>query len=216
MTTTEKASVWFGVRQLIYLGGCFAVVLLEHLLAYCFHGETFHEHCIIENIQLCELLLATIVFSIGKLCNGEYERLTSFFAGLCAMAVCRELDNFLGTHIPLIGWKIGVVFPIFTALYALADWQETRKELFRFLRHPAFEIMLCAMVLVFPAAQCIGHRSFLVNVLQEEHVGRIKELLEESLETIGYFILLCASVELQWKQNGQSCFSRVFRRVKAS
>ncbi len=203
MTTTEKASAWFGVRQLIYLGGCFAVVLLEHFLAYRFHGETFREHCIIENLQLCELLLATIVFCTAFLCKKTFARLTPLFAGLCAFAVCRELDNFLGAHIPVIGWKIGIVFPIASATYALVNWQETRKELFLFLRHPAFEIMLCAMVLVLPVAQCVGHRSFLINVLQEEHVGRIKELLEESLETIGYFILLCSSVELLWKQQSQ-------------
>ena len=202
MTTTEKASLWFGVRHLIYLCGCFAVILLEHLLASRFHGETFHEHCIIENIQLGELVLATIIFGVASLRKGEFARLKPLFAGLCAFAVCRELDNFLGAHVPVLGWKIGVVFPIAAAVYAFADWQETRREFFLFLRHPSFEIMLCAMVLVIPAAQCIGHKSFLVNVLQEEHVGRIKELLEESLETIGYFILLCSSMELLlWKDN---------------
>ena len=60
------------------------------------------------------------------------------------------------------------------------------------------------MVLVLPVAQCIGHKRFLINVLQEDHVGRIKELLEESLETIGYFILLCSSVELIWTKGSKS------------
>ena len=203
MTTTEKASIWFGVRHLIYLGGCFAVILLEHLLASRFHDETFRENCIVENIQLGELLLATIVFGVASLRKGEFARLMPFFAGLCSFAACRELDNFLGTYIPLVGWKIGVVFSLGTLAYALADWQETRRELFLFLRHPSFEIMLCAMVLVFPVAQCVGHKSFLVNVLQEEHVGRIKELFEESLETIGYFILFCSSVELLWTEKHQ-------------
>ena len=203
MTTTEKATIWFGIRQFIYLAGCFAVILLEHFLACRFHGETFREHCIIENLQLCELLLATIVFGVTSLRKGEFARLMPLFAGLCAFAVCRELDNFLGTLIPVVGWKIGVVFPIASISYALVDWQETQREFFRFLRHPAFNIMMCAMVLILPVAQCIGHKSFLVNVLQEEHVGRIKELLEESLETIGYFILLCSSVELFWKDGSK-------------
>ncbi len=203
MTTTEKATIWFGIRHIIYLAGCFAVILLEHFLACRFHGETFREHCIIENLQLGELLLATVIFGVASLRKGEFARLMPLFASLCAFAVCRELDNFLGAHIPVVGWKIGVVFPIASISYALADWQETRREFFIFLHHPAFEIMMCAMVLVLPVAQCIGHKSFLVNVLQEEHVGRIKELLEESLETIGYFILLCAAVELLWKQKSQ-------------
>ena len=199
MTTIEKASVWFGVRQFIYLVGCFAIILLEHMLARRFHGVTFREHCIIENLQLCELLLATLLFCVGRLCHKQFSRLMPFFAGLCAFAVCRELDNFLGANIPLLGWKIGAVFPIAAASYALANRQETRREILLFLRHPSFEIMLCAMILILPAAQFMGHKSFLVNVLQEEHVGRIKELLEESLETIGYFILICSSLELLWQ-----------------
>ena len=204
MTTTEKASIWFGIRQFIYLAGCFVVILLEHFLACRFQAETFREHCIIENIQLGELLLATIIFGVASLRKGEFARLMPLFAGLCAFAVSRELDNFLGAHIPVVGWKIGVVFPIASVSYALADWQETKKEFFLFLHHPSFEIMLCAMVLVLPVAQCIGHKRFLINVLQEEHVGRIKELLEESLETIGYFILLCSSVELIWTKGSKS------------
>lgn len=198
MTTTEKASIWFGLRHLIYFAGCFAVILIEHLLATHYHGETFREHCIIENLQLCELLLVILLFCIGWLRQGMFARLMPLFAGLCAFAACRELDSFLDTYIPIIGWKIGVIFPIASSAYALADWKESQREFFLFLHHPSFELMLCAMILILPVAQCIGHRSFLVNVLEEQHLGKIKELLEESLETIGYFVLLCSSLELLW------------------
>ena len=203
MTTTKKASLWFGIRQLIYLAGCFAVILIEHLLATRYHGETFHEHCIIENLQLCELLLTTLLFCISWLRQGVFAKLMPLFAGLCAFAACRELDCFLGNHIPTFGWKIGVIFPIASVAYALKDWKETQRVIFLFLRHPSFELMLCAMILILPVAQCIGHKSFLLNVLEEEHIGRIKELLEESLETIGYFVLLCSSIELLVKHKKQ-------------
>ena len=59
-------------------------------------------------------------------------------------------------------------------------------------------MMCCAITVIIPIAQCIGHRSFVINVLQLEHVGNIKEFVEESIETAGYFILVCSAIELFW------------------
>lgn len=196
MNTSEKQTLYFGFRQVIYIVGCFAIISFQHLLAAKYLNETFHEHGVVENLQLGELLLTIALFCTTAFRIKEFKRLAPLFAGLCALATCRELDNFLGSTIPILGWKIGFLFVLLTGTYALKHWQETRKEFFQFIRHPAFGIMLGAMLLILPIAQCVGHKSFIVHVLQEEHVGRIKELLEESIETIGYFLLFCSAIEL--------------------
>ena len=57
-------------------------------------------------------------------------------------------------------------------------------------------MMLFALALIIPIAQCLGHKPFLANVLSESHIGKVKEFIEESIETVGYFVLLCSSFEL--------------------
>ena len=195
----EKRHLFFMLRQFIYLVGCVATVFFQHFLASKYLDATFHEHGIVENMQLCELILATVLFSCVRIKRADYKKLAPFFAALCAMACCRELDNFLGSTLPIIGWKIGFIFIIIAGWYALKDWKQTCQEVLKFIRHPSLGIMLCAIVLIIPVGQCIGHKSFLINVLQMEHVGRIKELIEESVETVGYFVLLCSAVELLCK-----------------
>lgn len=172
------------------------MAFLEHAIATIYKERTFDENGIMENIQLSELLLACALFLTAAFRKKTFPKLGVVFASLCAFAACRELDSLLDDFIPLFGWKIAFIF-IFAAIgYALKSWKNTLEELFIFLRHPSFIMMCCVITVVIPVAQCIGHRSFVINVLQLEHVGNIKELIEESIETAGYFILLCSAIEL--------------------
>ncbi|MBR4675205.1 MAG: hypothetical protein IKP00_12130 [Victivallales bacterium] len=202
MNTNEKESLWYAIRQFIYLGGCFGVILLEHSLASVLKGQTFREYGVVENLQLCEVLLSCAIFLVLAFYKKNFRNLSIIFAGLCALAACRELDSFFDRLIPYVGWRLGFLFVFAALVNALLHFEQSRSELFLFLRHPSFEIMICAMILILPVAQCVGHRRFIVDVLEEEHVGRIKELLEESLETIGYFVLLCSALELFCKHDG--------------
>ena len=108
------------------------------------------------------------------------------------------MDSFFDDHVPFIGWKFAFLFIVTAVGYAMKYWRQTREELLVFFRHPSFPMMCCAITIIIPLAQCIGHRSFVVNVLQINHVGNIKELIEESIETAGYFILICSAIELFW------------------
>ena len=173
-------------------------MFLQHAIAAVCKDKTFDENGILENLQLGELLLAcALFFCVSFICK-NFHNLGVVFASLCAFAACRELDSFFEDHIPLIGWKFAFLFVVLAIGYAMKNWRKTREELLLFFRHPSFPMMCCAMTVIIPVAQCIGHRSFVVNVLQVEHVGSIKEFIEESIETVGYFILICSAIELFW------------------
>ena len=198
MNDNEKSIVWSAARQFLYCAGCFAVTALEHAVAIIYQEKTFDENGFMENLQLGELLFASAVFLAVSFRRENVKKLSIVFSALCIFAACRELDNVFDDAIPLIGWKFAFVFIVASIGYALHHWQRTREELFNFLRHPSFLMMCCAMTIIIPVAQCVGHRSFVINVLQIEHVGEIKEFIEESIETAGYFILLCSAIELFW------------------
>ena len=198
MTDTDKSTIFFTIRQFLYCAGCFGVMFLQHAIAAVCKDKTFDENGILENLQLGELLLAcALFFCVSFICK-NFHNLGVVFASLCAFAACRELDSFFDDHIPLIGWKFAFLFVVLAIGYAMKNWRQTREELLLFFRHPSFPMMCCAMTVIIPVAQCIGHRSFVVNVLQVEHVGSIKEFIEESIETVGYFILICSAIELFW------------------
>ena len=198
MTDTEKSTVFSTIRQILYCAGCIGVTFLEHAVAAVCKAKTFDENGFMENFQLGELVFACTLFLIISFRRKMFHKMGIIFAALCAFAACRELDNVFDDLIPVISWKFAFLFIVLASAYAMKNWQKTREELFTFLRHPSFLMMCCAMTVIIPIAQCIGHRSFVVNVLQIDHVGSIKELIEESIETAGYFILICSAIELFW------------------
>ena len=196
MTATEKTTILSAVRQLLYCAGCFGVTFLQYVIAAACKEKTFDENGILENFQLGELLLACALFLVVSLRRKDLHKLGIVFASLCAFAACRELDALFDDCIPVIGWKFAFLFIAAATVYAFLNWKRTHEEIFCFLRSPAFPMMCFVIIIVIPVAQCIGHRSFVANVLQMDHIVSIKEFIEESIETIGYFILLCSAIEL--------------------
>ena len=196
MTATEKTTILSAVRQLLYCAGCFGVTFLQYVIAAACKEKTFDENGILENFQLGELLIACVLFLVVSLRRKDFHKLGIVFASLCAFAACRELDALFDDCIPVIGWKFAFLFIAAATVYAFLNWKRTHEEIFCFLRSPAFPMMCFVIIIVIPVAQCIGHRSFVANVLQMDHIGSIKEFIEESIETIGYFILLCSAIEL--------------------
>ena len=198
MTETEKSSIWTAVRQVLYFAGCFAMAAVEQTAAAICKGRTFDENGFMENLQLALLLAACASFLAVSRCRDIFHRLGGVFAACCLFAACRELDSFFDDTIPLLGWKFAFLFLAGATAYALQDWKDTRGELCAFLQHPSFTMMCAAMAVILPIAQCIGHKSFVINVLHAEHASDVKELIEEGIETVGYFMLLCSAIELFW------------------
>ena len=196
MTESEKSTLLSAIRQILYCAGCFGVTFLEYAIAAVCKEKTFDENGILENFQLGELLLACALFLIVSLRRKDFHKLGIVFASLCAFAACRELDALFDDCIPIVGWKFAFLFIAAATIYAFINWKRTREEIFCFLRSSAFPMMCFVIIIVIPVAQCIGHRSFVANVLQMDHIGSIKEFIEESIETIGYFFLLCSAIEL--------------------
>ena len=91
--------------------------------------------------------------------------------------------------------EIGFIFPISAVVYAYIHKRTLRNTLIDFYSSPAFYMMCCAMIIIFPIAQCIGHGPFVRDVIGDYRVADIKEFFEESCETMGYFLILLSSIE---------------------
>lgn len=172
---------------------CFIGAILH--LASIYKEDTFNENSVVENIQLGILLLTGGLFLSMGISKKEWRPLMFFLSALCLLASCRELDKTLDKLILGMRWRIGFIFPISAICYALKHKEKAMSNLFSFIGSSSFYLMFCALIIIFPIAQCIGHRSLILNVLGKNNLADIKELFEECAEVMGYFLILLASIE---------------------
>ncbi len=195
LNENEKAVLWSGIRSFMYLLLAMCFIGLIHHLASIYKAHTFAENSVVENIQLGLLLCAGTIFLTEGICAKAWRPLMFFLASLCFLASCRELDKTLDELIYGLRWRIGYVFPLIAAEYAIKHKDTARKNLFAFIGSSSFYMMFCALIIIFPIGQCIGHRPLVVNVIGESQIAQVKELFEECCEVMGYFLILLASIE---------------------
>lgn len=195
MSLNEKTVLTSGIRSFAYLLLAMGFISFIHYLASIYKSQTFAENGVVENIQLGLLLCSGLIFLVEGAYAKEWRPLMFFLAALCFLAGCRELDKTLDLLICGLRWRIGFIFPLIAIGYALKHKDIARKNICSFLENQSFYIMFCALIIIFPVGQCIGHRPLVVNVIGESQMPQIKELFEECSEVIGYFLILLSSVE---------------------
>ncbi len=192
---SELNIIYSTIRQFMYFMATFAFVLLVNVIAKHYKAATFEENGIIENMQLYILLSAGIVFFVNTLHYPHMRSISFLLASFCFFATCRELDSFFDKSVPVISWKFGYFFPLLAGIYGFLTLHSTIKSSLQFLSSQSFFMMCCAVIIILPIAQCIGHRPLIVSVLGNHDVANIKQLFEECCELIGYFLILLSSIE---------------------
>lgn len=189
------------LRQLVYV----AVLLLASILLWClgahYHDALVQENGVLENAQLLILAFAAAGYAAEACVSLRFRPLLFMLSALCAAAFVRELDAFFDVCLPLISWKFCWLFPA-AALWGLWRARRSLREPFMlFLRSRSYHMMLGAFVIAVPLAQCIGHRSFVADVLGSaaDHSLLIRRFLEEPFELMGYLLLLMAVCEFYWE-----------------
>ncbi len=192
----NKGALAIGVRQILYLAVCICAMVLQHTVAYHCHEDTCAENGIVENMQLMLLIGASVVFFVHALIHRREKTVLYILSGLCALGACREMDRVLDELIPVVSWKVGVLFVIVPVVFAFRHIKEVVPSLERFLQSRCFVMLCCAFTIILVLGQLIGHKPYLKAVIVDmEHLGTIKEMVEESIETIGYLLILLASIE---------------------
>ena len=203
--TQEQASkVYVCLRYLIYFALTVGFAYSLHLLAAFYHGKTFVEHGIVENLQIACLWLSTFIFSIQIVLLKKHRALLILFASFCCFASIRELDSFFEIVLPLISWKFACLFPIGAIGYLIYDRKQAVKSITDFIGTPAFSLMTTLMFVFIAVAQVIGNKELILNSnpgLQD--VKLVRRLLEEGTELIAYFLLVLSSVEMYFSMKHQ-------------
>ena len=195
---SEWQTLYCVSRQFVYLGLVFGFIFGLHFFAEVFGQMTFRENGIVENLQLGLLIGSAIIFAIYAYKYQKYRQILSLLLSCCLLAACRELDKVFDEIVPVVHWKFAFIFPVLAGGYAYKYRLYTKQVLFDFFRLPAFYMMYTAVIIIFPIAQCIGHASFVRNVLGVFDVASIKEFYEEAAEVVGYFVIFLSALEMHF------------------
>ena len=192
----DKCTLFSIIRQAIYFVLCVAFMFGIIAVTRHFGAEVFDENRLIENLQLLLLLASGLVFFTKACLCRRHSTVLALCAALAMFGACRECDNILDKLLPIISWRIGLLFMLATVIYTIKNFKNFMPALLEFANTPAFFLMCSAITIVGPIAQLIGHRPLLQAALPaHQDIGQIKELFEECAESAGYFILFLASIE---------------------
>ena len=196
LSDKDKCTLSSIIRQAIYFALCIAfmygiIAVTRHLGA-----EVFDENRLIENLQFLLLLASGLVFFIKACLCRRHSTVLAICAALAMFGACRECDNILDKLLPIISWRIGLLFMLAAVIYTIKYSKDFMPALLEFASTPAFFLMCSSITIAGPIAQLIGHRPLLqVALPAHQDIGQIKELFEECVECAGYFILFLASIE---------------------
>lgn len=185
------------LRQLVYLIiMVLSVVLLWHM-SDIYKSALIVEHAAVENTQAIIILMTAISFGLHAWNNSAHRSLLLLLASLALAAFIREHDAYLEATIPYVSWYFCWLFPIAAIINIIRTRHNFGKSLTAFLQTNGYHMMVTAVIIIIPIAQCLGHRSFLADLLGDTKINTflVRRILEEPIELIGYIQILLASVE---------------------
>ena len=176
-----------------------AVVCLLWPLAHVSGKDLFYENGLLENVQCALLVASALTFFFDALYIKSYRVILMGLASICVLGFFRELDAFWDQTLPVISWRIGFIAPIAVLFCAFKQRKTIKTSIYHFFETPAFYMMINALVIVAPIAQCIGHKSFIADVtgnVDPDLVRSIRRMIEESCELCAYILIFCSAIEI--------------------
>lgn len=161
------------------------------------HGDIiiFKENGPIEWFQCVVLAASSAVFVFGGYRLPDLREVFTLLALISVFAAIRELDGFLDRMVPWAGWKVGFLALLFAVGLAYQKSDLISRQLPLFLASRGFVILWAGFLIAVPVGQLVGHGAFLQMVMGDDYNRDYKRAIEETLETLGYLLVLVGSFE---------------------
>ena len=199
LTQNDKKTLCVAMRTLIYFVILLATSVGIWQLAHICGSDAFSENGLVENVQCVLLIVSMVILSVVTWKHSSMRIVSFGLMSLCILGLCREQDAWFDGHLPILSWRVGYFFPATVLCYGLWHMKTFVHQIVAFLRTPSFALMFCAMVMIIPFAQCIGHKPLIVDVVDQcnsSAIIAIRRMIEESGELLGYLMLVLAALEL--------------------
>ena len=193
----DKQTYGAAIRQGIYLIILTLIVFLFWRVSDVYKSATVQEYGLFETAQSVVIFLTALSFGIQAARNKTYRAILLLLCGLALAALVREQDAYLDKTIPYIGWTWCWLFPMTGLVILIRQLRKETATLTHFLSSHAFHMMMTAIIIIIPIAQCLGHRGFLADLLGTPGIDShlVRRIMEEPIELLGYIQILLASIE---------------------
>lgn len=156
----------------------------------------FNEGDVVESLQLVLLLSMVLAAGFVAVHHREVRSISILLGGVIGMAAIREQDYWFDQYAHGL-WAVPVgLLAAALAAYAWRKRTELWPGLVRFVQTPGWGLLVSGGLIAMVFARLMGQKSLWNQLVESPRVARnLKNMVEESLETAGYALMLCAMIE---------------------
>jgi hypothetical protein len=145
--------------------------------------------------QLCLFILAAI-FAHCAYHYLQFRCLSILLAGMATIGLVREFNNFFKANVFDGAWQM-VVFTvaIITSYFIWKNRQGFWSAFDQFRQSFSFGLMMAGFLITFIFSRLYGRHEFWITLMEDRYFRSVKNASEESIELLGYGLMLIASIE---------------------
>ena len=195
----SKKSLMLGNLSRIILYGSL-MVLLNQLMVLDAGQQgqeiKFLESTYTEWSQQLILLLMTAIFAHCAYHFQKFRCLSIMLAGISAAGLVREYNNFFNEQVFDGAWQsLALLVVILTTVLIWRNREQFWEDIQNFQGTASFGFLLSGFLTTFIFSRLFGRTTFWELVMEEQYSRSVKNAAEESIELLGYGLLLVAAVE---------------------
>ncbi|WP_026608772.1 hypothetical protein [Methylocaldum szegediense] len=159
-------------------------------------ANVFREGYFVEWLQY-SLIMATVVLYFFGAWRWENRRPLFLVLGMFAMiASIREWDYWWDRQLPFWGWQLPASICLFVLI--MIGWRYRKvlpEQICDLIRSAPFGFLWSGFLAVVVLAQLVGHAELLKLVMGSDFKKGYKQIIEESLELFGYYLIWFGTLE---------------------
>lgn len=188
----------FILRGLIYLFAVAGIAQLVSLEGYrSLTLSEYSEHSLTEYMQDVMSFLSCMLFLYAAHLDAKLKIASTLLAALLGMMFIRESDSLLDHYVFDGAWQT-IVLLIFSCVmvFLIGRFSKIYASLKEYSLEVSFGVFLAGFVTLLAFSRLMGRSSFWQAVMGDSYMRIVKNIVEESIETFGYSLILIAAIEL--------------------
>ncbi|RQW64593.1 hypothetical protein [Vibrio viridaestus] len=189
------------IKNLSYAGVmlfiCLATIACIHLDVDLF-GPVINETSITECVQQILLGISSIAFYRVSIENPRVKQAALLISGFFMVMFIRELD-FLFDYLHHGSWVYPALFVAAAAIYnACKEGADAIKQMAIILNYPDMKILIVGVMFLLVFSRLYGMGSFWQELMGQDYQRAVKNVAEESVELLCYFLITVSAVLTQF------------------
>lgn len=160
-------------------------------------GVRFSEYGFTELAQTALLTISSALLLYTRQRLSMLPHVTLLMLAFTAASLIREQNHFLDTLVAPHVWKALVTLVIVPSVYCvLRQRHRFSEELSSYANSFSFGLFAAGVLTTYVFSRLLGRSKMWLAILQDNYVRTFKDAVEESVELLGYALILIAIIEM--------------------